>query len=86
MSDAHDIQQTVLAEIVKKVTIGDGNIIVVKTANDEILHELADAISNLYNDIDKPIRFLLVEESQVDLLREADEEMMRELGWEKIKK
>ena len=76
---SEDIIQTTLAEIVKKITVEDGDILVVRTQDDSILDALAQAISSV---TDK--RVLLIEESQLDLLRSVDEEMMREYGWERI--
>lgn len=82
MSNPEEVVQTALAEIVRKVQIEDGDILIVKTYDDDVMVQLVNALSEMYNDNRK---FMLVEQSQLDILREADEEIMREMGWQKIK-
>jgi hypothetical protein len=73
--------RTVIMEIVKKVKIEDGDILIVRTMDNDTLRMAADEFAALYSDDRK---FMLVEESGLDILREADEEMMREFGWQRI--
>lgn len=72
--------RTVIMEIVKKVRIEDGDILIVRTMDNDIMEIAAQEFSALY----PGVNFLLVEESNLDVLRDADEELMRGLGWQKI--
>lgn len=78
---ANEIARTAIMEVVKRVRIEDGDILVVRTMDSDTLVMAAEEFSALYPDVN----FLLVEESNMDILREADEELMRSLGWERIK-
>jgi hypothetical protein len=72
--------RTVIMEIVKRVKIEDGDILIVRTLDNDIMEMAAQEFEALYPDT----KFLLVEESSLDVLRDADEELMRELGWQRI--
>lgn len=77
---ADDITKTLIVEVVKKVSIEHGDILVVNVANEDVLNQFYTVL----NEIHKPKKFIIVDQSQIDLLREVDEDEMRELGWERI--
>jgi len=76
---SEEIAQTVLAEIVKKITIEDGDILVVRTQDDSVLDLLGEIIKEMTGN-----SVLLIEESQLDILKGMSEDEMREYGWERI--
>lgn len=76
-----EISKTAIMEVVKRVQIEEGDILIVRTMDNDILATAAQSFSELY----PGMNFLLVEESGLDVLREADEELMRSLGWQRIK-
>lgn len=76
---SEEIIQTALAEIVKKITVEDGDILVVRTQDDSVLEMLGEIIKQMTGS-----SVLLIEESQLDILYAKSEEEMREYGWERI--
>lgn len=76
-----EVARTAIMEVVKRVRIEEGDILIVRTMDNDILEMAAQEFSELY----PGVNFLLVEESSLDVLREADEELMRSLGWQRVK-
>jgi hypothetical protein len=74
---AEEVTETLIVEIVKKVTLDDGDILVVRVADEDVFNQLISVLS-AHNPNKK---ILLVNEDEIDLLRAMDEDEMRELGW-----
>lgn len=74
---ADDVTKTLVAEIVKKVSIDDGDILIVKVASDEVFDQLQTVIA-VHNPNKK---FLLINQDYANILREVGEEEMAEYGW-----
>lgn len=72
-----EVTKTLIVEVVKKVSIEDGDILIVKVASEEVFTQLQSILA--VHNPDK--KFLLINQQYADILAEAGEEMMKELGW-----
>ena len=81
MSDdfVDEIKTAVLVEVVRKITIVEGDILVVRAENPADLEALADVIVQVHQK-----HVVIVEEGSIDILRDVSEEEMKEFGWKRI--
>ncbi len=71
-----DVLKEVVFQVLKKITVEDGDILVVR-CDPKMLSDLVDIMSEVL--LDK--RVLLVLENEVEFLGEVEEETMNRLGW-----
>jgi len=74
-----DVVKTALLEVVRKITIESGDILIVRLfiPDEDILDQLSDVL----HDCNPDKKFTLIDESQIEIVRDLDEDEMRELGW-----
>lgn len=77
----NDLERLSLLEIVKHVQVDHGDILITRFDSEEIIMRFFEAFRELHPDKE----ILVIHIDQLDILKDADEEMMRGLGWEKIK-
>jgi hypothetical protein len=78
---ADDVTRTVLIEVVRKITIEHGDILVVRSVDDSVLSQFAVI---LREQLPEGTKFMLVNQDAIDIIREMTDEEMAELGWQRI--
>lgn len=71
-----DILKEVVFQVLQKITIEDGDILVIR-CNKKILSDLAMKMTEIL----PPKQILLVHESDVEFLNKVDEKKMNAIGW-----
>lgn len=79
-----DVVKTALLEVVRKITIESGDILIVRLLIPD--EDILDQLSDVLHDCNPDKKFTLIDESQIEIVRDLDEDEMRELGWVKIEK
>ena len=76
-----DVVKTALLEVVRKITIESGDILVVRilVPEEDLLGQFRDVLVQC----NPGKRIFVVDESQIEIVRDLNEDEMRELGWVK---
>lgn len=72
-----------LMEIVKKVQIDDGDVLICRYTNHTVIENFIEVYKKAFPE--NPKNFIVIHEDDLDIMKSVDEETMRELGWERIK-
>ena len=84
ISSGQDVVKTALLEVVRRITFESGDVIVVRILIPD--EDILDQLSDVLHDCNPGKLFTLVDESQIEIVRDLDEDEMRELGWVKLEK
>lgn len=77
---AEEITEGLLIEVVKKISFEDGDILVVRVKDDQIFDQFYSVLNEMHQDK----RVMIINEDQIDILREVSEEEMNKLGWVRV--
>ena len=74
-----DVVKTALLEVVRKITIESGDILVVRilVPEEDLLGQFRDVLVQC----NPGKKIFVVDESQIEIVRDLNEDEMRELGW-----
>lgn len=74
-----NVKKAALLEVVKRITVEEGDILVVRAENPADLEALGDVIANVHR-----MNVVIIEEGSIDVLRDLSDEELKGLGLMRI--